>query len=232
VGLLGGDHDATTIEDHRRWARWTGGALVFIHGPLAALLLVGSIVTLPMFNWLFSAGARAAPADDAVTEQTLVFVHGNEFPVVYLKFIRAEDPDAPEPLRVATLSSMHSGSTLTVVDNHTITMTFDRPLLQMPFDRLMRTTDLPFSSGERIDTGVFVAEVLAVDDGGLPLAVRYTFADPLDDPDYRWLSWDDCDLGELQLPAAGESTRVEACPLLKAAWVAGRGGGIMGPDAP
>ncbi len=206
-----------------RASTWACRGLLLLHGPLAAVLLLGGTATLPLFHRLFTVGSDGAPTDAAVAGQTLVFVHGNEFPVVYLTFVRDTVPDAPAPRNVALLSSMHTGSTLGVVDAHTLRLTMDRPLLATPYDQLMRAPDAPFVAGQRVDTGTFVARVLRVDDRGRPLEVQFTFAAPLDDPRYRWLFWDAGVLRELSLPAPGESRRIEACSLLRAAWVGSRG---------
>jgi hypothetical protein len=46
---------------------------------------------------------------------------------------------------------------------------------------------LPFEPGQTITLKRFTAEILAVDESGLPTDVRYTFDVPLDDPSLRWV---------------------------------------------
>ena len=60
VGMLGG-----AVRDARTWIRRSVKLLLVLHIPLAALLLVGSIGFLSIFNTIFTAGARGAPAAPA-----------------------------------------------------------------------------------------------------------------------------------------------------------------------
>jgi hypothetical protein len=45
------------------------------------------------------------------------------------------------------------------------------------------------AAGDRIELTGMTAEVLAVDDRGLPTEVSFTFDHSLDDPRYRWVCW-------------------------------------------
>jgi hypothetical protein len=54
---------------------------------------------------------------------------------------------------------------------------------------LFRPGDLPFKMGQKIELADMSAQVIRTDAGGQPIAVRFDFDVPLDDPSLRWLQW-------------------------------------------
>lgn len=206
-GLLPG-RDATGA---RSRGRSLARVLLVLHGPVAALLLVGRVATMPLFAELFEAGAVTAPADENAPRQTFVFVNGSEFPVVYLVIIRQlESPDTA-PQRVALLGSTATHNLVYREDADTLVITARGGFLRDTVDQLMRSLDVPFRVGERIKRRDFTAEVRTVTPDGRPEAVAFHFRAPLESPEFRWLAWGEAGAEAFPLPAVG--TQVELPPV-------------------
>ncbi len=212
VGLLGGERsDGGRV---RRLAAW---GLILMHGPLAALFLLANAATLPAFGALFAIGAEAAPMDEQLEDQTLIFVNGNEFPAVYTGIIRALDETGPVPGRVAILAPMHNDDTVLREDDHTLVVTVDGGMFANAFDRLMRSPEAPFAAGERIASPDFDVHVRSVTDDGRPSVIAFRFHEPLESARYRWMCWRAEGLVPYSVPPVGESEFLPMVPLLDAA---------------
>jgi len=192
--------------------RWIAGGLLLLHLPLAALLLLGRTGTLTTFNQIFTAGATTAPADADVTDQTFLFVSGQEFPVAYTPIVRWVE-GVPAPRRTALLASFASDNRVVRLDERTLLIEPERGFLADGSDRLERSLDPPFTVGDRIAMPDFTAEVRTVTDDGRPRSVVFRFNRPLEDPQYRWLKWGEQGAEAFELPAVDETVVVETVPL-------------------
>jgi hypothetical protein len=182
--------------------------------PLACLLLVSSILFLPVFNTMFTAGARGAPRDPELAKQNLIFVNGHEFPCVYTSLIRLTDGTAPVPKRIAILGPMSTEVTVTREGERTLIVEAGGGWLQMPIDRLMRRADAEFERGQRIRTTLFDAEIRNVSPDGRPTIVAFEFRQPLDSSTHRWVAWRDGRLEHYSPPAPGDASRLPRVPLV------------------
>ncbi|HSL16884.1 MAG TPA: hypothetical protein VLB51_03170 [Methylomirabilota bacterium] len=200
--------------DRRPWVRRTARALLVLHLPVAALLLLGSILFLPVFNAMFTAGARWAPRDPELAAQNLIFVTGHEFPSVYTYLIRLTDDGAPVPRRIAILGPMSADVTVTREDEHTLVVDADDGWLRMSIDRLMRRADAHFVRSQRVPTALFEAEIRRVSADGRPMTVAFEFRQPLSSPSHRWVAWRNGRLEGFPLPATGEASRLAKVPLV------------------
>lgn len=215
VGLFGQE-----CVDEGRVRRWGAMGMLVLHGPLAALGLLTGVATLPVFGALFATGAEAAPMDEQLEEQTLIFVNGNEFSAVYTRVIRTLDGSGPVPRRVAILAPMHNDNTLVREDEHTLAATIDGGMFANAFDRLMRNPDLaPFAVGDRVGGPDFDAEVRAVTSHGRPTEVAFRFHEPLESPEYRWVCWRPTGFAPFELPAVGQSASLPMVNVMEAAEV-------------
>ena len=187
-----------------RWRRRAAIALLVLHGPIAAVLLVGRTIGLPTFGEFFTAAARRSPSGPEIAQQTFVYVNGNDFPVVYSRVVRIANGD-PAPRRVAQLASMTDTNRIYREDRYTLVITPGDGLLAHPVDRLFASEDRRFHSGDRIDRPDYQAEVLSVTRDGRPASVSFRFRHPLEDPSLRWLYWKDRRLQEFPLPKVGSS---------------------------
>ncbi|MCJ7439967.1 MAG: hypothetical protein MUO25_00100 [Thermoanaerobaculaceae bacterium] len=187
-----------------RWRRSAAIALLVLHGPIAAVLLVGQTFGLPMLGDFFTAAARHSPGGPEIAHQTFVYVNGNDFPVVYSRVVRIANGD-PAPRRVAQLASMTDTNRIYRKDRYTLVITPADGFLARPVDRLFASGNRRFDSGDRIDRPDYQAEVLSVTRDGRPASVSFQFRHPLEDPSLRWLYWKDRRLLEFPLPEVGSS---------------------------
>jgi hypothetical protein len=190
------------------WRRRATQAILVLNLPVAALLLVARTATLPAFGVFFSAGAREAPRGPEVARQTLVFVNGNDFAVVYTHILRVATGEGTVPRWVAQLASVTARNEVLREDERTVVITPENGFLAMTLDRLLLDPDRRFVPGESLKRPEFVAEVREVTADGRPQRVAFHFRRPLEDPAYRWLYWKDGHLAAFPLPAIGRTTTV------------------------
>ncbi len=185
-----------------RAATWV---LLVLHGPVAALMLVGRAFALPLFGSMFAAGATGAPMDDALTRQTLIFVNGNDFSVAYTSLIRQLDASGPVPRRVAMLSNMTVANKVFREDPFTLVITPQGGLLANSIDRLMRGLEPPFVKDDEIRMVDFTIQIRSITTDGRPAQMAFRFHKPLNDPSYRWVSWQPRGLVEFPIPDVGDT---------------------------
>lgn len=191
------------------WRHRATRLLAVVHGPIAAALLVGKSAGLPLFGLLFSAGARQAPADPALAEQTLIFVNGTELMTPYVPIMRTVEPAlGPPPRRLAQLSAMTTATEVRREDADTLVVVPEGGLLRGSLEALFWGTGHRFQAGERIQASDFEAEIREVTADGRPAVVAYHFREPLESASYRWVYWTTDGLVRFPLPAAGEGTRL------------------------
>ncbi len=168
--------------------RWLTGGLLLMHGPLAALLLLGRTATLPLFGEIFRGGADSLPDDPAVEEQLVVFVTGHEFPTAYTPLVRQVE-GGHVPARVALLSPFNGHHRIEREDADTLVMEMPGGWLEQVVNQLERRSELGFEPGQRFAMPDFTAEIRAVNARRDATVVAFHFERPLEDPRYRWLAW-------------------------------------------
>jgi hypothetical protein len=184
--------------------------LAVLHIPVAAMLLVGRVAMMPFFAWIFAIGAELSPRDDALSDQTLIFLNGSDFAVSYTYLLRTLDPDAPCPRRLAAVSSFFVNNELYREDADSLVVTPEGGFLARSIDRLFRDVGEGFSAGQRIESPDFTVEVLSVMPDGRPASVRLDFPTPLEDPRLRWVRFGADGLVEVRPPAIGERVLLPA----------------------
>jgi hypothetical protein len=186
--------------------------LLVLHGPIAAALLAGKTLGLPAFGEFFTAAARHAPVGPEIAGQTLVYVNGNDFPVVYSRVVRIAT-GVPAPRRVVQLASMRDRLRVERTDARTLVIAPDHGYLFYPVDRLFAGDDRSFDVGDRIERPDYRAEIVGVTRDGRAATVAFRFRRPLEDPSLRWLYWNDRRLQEFPLPPVGGSVTIPAVRL-------------------
>ncbi len=202
-------HDA-----RKGWRRRAAKLLLFVHLPLAALLLVGRTALVEGYGDFFALAERQVPRGPEVANQTFVFVNGNDFPVVFTWVIRTATNSATAPRRVALLSSVLTRSEVTREDRSTLVVTSEGGFLGNSLDRLLGSSRMSFTPGQRIERPDCVAEVRELTGDGRPGKMAFHFRRDLEDPSYRWLFWKDGRVVDFRLPQIGESAMVSG-PLFK-----------------
>lgn len=211
IGLLGLFIDSCLVSSppatYRR-RRAAAIVLLVLHGPIAAVLLVGKTLALPTWGGFFSAAVPREPADPTVADRTFVYVNGNDFPVVYSRVIPIANGD-PAPRRVVQLASMTDSNLVHRADPHTLVVTPRDGFLAHPTDQLLASHDRSFSDGELIERPDYRAEVVRLTSDGRPACVSFRFRQPLEDPSYQWLYWKDRRLRTFDLPQVGTSVVIQ-----------------------
>jgi hypothetical protein len=182
-------------------------ALLVIQLPLGAVLKPARFAVLYATLGPFAVAAREAPDDEAVADQTLVFVNGLTFLVGYTGVIRSLEGGvvpAGQDFLVHLLEEVE----LTRIDDHTLVARAADGLLGGPAQQLVRSPSLPFTPGDTFPRPSMTVTVDEVTPDGRPSAVTYRFAVPLEDPTLRWLVWRAGELEPFEIPAAGDSVRV------------------------
>jgi hypothetical protein len=166
------------------------GALAAVHGPVAALLLLGKTASLPLQGAVFTEAAAAAPRDPALAGHQLVFLNGTDFAPVYLALLRWLDPAGPPaPAALGLLWPQTTGLTVHRLDDHTLRLVGDDAMLRVPVETLLRDGALPFTAGHLVRRPGYTLTVEAVDaDGRVTVAVA-RFDRPLDDPSLRFFAF-------------------------------------------
>jgi hypothetical protein len=195
-----------------RLRKWVTVLLLLLHLPVASAMLVGRTAALPLFGEFFAGGANTAPNSPEVAAQSFFFVSGHEFPVAYISLIRPVEGQVT-PGRVALLASFASDNRVTREDEDTLVIEPVHGFLAAEMDRLERRLDVPFQKGDRVRMPDFEAEVRQVTEHGRPQIVAFHFQKPLDDPTYRWFSWNIHGAVSFELPDVGEQVIVPSAPL-------------------
>ncbi len=226
LGLVAADHLGGS-----GWRRWVTGGLLLLHGPLAALLLVGRAAMVPVLAGIMGAGARGAPVEGDIEHQSFIFLNGTEIPVVYVGLIRAVAGVAPVPRKVALLASLRLDNDIEVRDASTLVYRVEEGFLDHPSDNMFRNPDLPFTVGQRIQMADFQVEIEALTDDGRPRQVAVRFEQPLDSGSLRWLAWRDGAVVEVTLPPVGGHLLLPATWPLPQPPLPGEGPGWLGMGA-
>ena len=201
--------------------RGLAGALLALHGPISALLLVGRVATLPAMGELFGAGALGAPMDAALADQVLIFANGTDFAAVYTPVQRGVSGEGPVPRRTTLLASSLSAHEVYREDAHTLVYTTEDGVLNRGLELLLRQPGVPFSVGEPIVREDYAATVRTLTEDGRPETVAFRFQNELEDPGYRWVVFrglnpvDRPHLGEWTPPAVGQTVTLEAAAPLR-----------------
>ena len=173
--------------------RWMSQALLFLHLPVSAMLLVARVASLPAMGEIFGAGALGAPMDEALTGQTLVFANGTDFAAVYTPVQRQTSGVGPVPRRVALLAASLGTYSVTREDDHTLVYTAEDGFLNRCLELLFRDPAHPIPIDEPIRRADFTATVRTTTDDGRPRTVAFVFDVPLDDPSLRWVAFEGID---------------------------------------
>jgi hypothetical protein len=216
VGLLRNDRFAAPLPS--RAARFAA-ILLILHGPLAALLLLLRVVTLPLFNAPIEAVVASAPPTALAPQQTLVFVSGTEL-VGYLPIVQSLQSPATAYRRVALLTSMFSDNLIERESLDTLVLTASGGMVRTTVEQLLRSPDAPFKVGDRIDRPDFTAIVRSITADGRPERVAFQFNAALESPEYRWMAWTEEGAKQFEPPAIGSRLHLPAVGALAAGRVA------------
>jgi hypothetical protein len=206
----------------QRFEPWTAVAQGSPLGRLATVLFTGllfffHLVISPLTTpWNAGADRRlgermmaavaTVPGDAAIAEQDLVIVNPPQH-VYFVTSIPVIKPleGQPLPRHLRALANGKSAMRVTRVDEHTLDLDLESGLFPDPFSRYFRGHGAPLAAGHRVVLTGMTAEVLKLGGAGDPVAIRYRFERPLEDPSLRWLRWEGRGYVAWTPPAIGRS---------------------------
>ena len=191
----------------QRAVRALTGVLLALHAVAALGLFPLRVMSSRILCDSANEAVRQAPDDEAVPNQTFVFVNGLELATTYIPLVRNLD-SGRVPRRLALLASFLATNEVHRIDARTLAITPEQGFLARDGERLFRSLDRPFEPGETIRTEDFEVTVTTVTEDGRPAAARFQFDLPLEDPTLRWLHWKQGELQAFPLPAVGETVTV------------------------
>jgi hypothetical protein len=211
-----------------RRVRVVGGVLFALHVVLAPILLPVQAISAKSIGGMMEVVWRSMPDDDAVSEQSVVFV--NTFcsiaDVAMLEYGHAKG--LPIPQRCLNLNAAATPAEITRVDDRTIVV---RPLggylqargrspgidgaapiasldyVGRMVEHVVRAAERPMRLGERVELTAAAVVVTALTDDGRPAEATFTFRESADSPRYRWLMLRPDEYIEVRPPAGGETVR-------------------------
>lgn len=220
--------------DPRAWRKWPArgvcallGVIHLILAPLGLLQLPGN---LEQFGAVPARAAASLPWDETVRGQTVLIVNTPTCYVSAIAFlIRALERDAVLPEDAFVLGSGLHSTEIRRLDANTLVVAcaggflaepgspepgreHEQPLFDTRYgfamlDQLYRGRK-PMRVGERIELNGVSAEIRAITTDGRPAEVGFHFAQALDDPNYRWLRWQDGLYVPFELPREGGAIRL------------------------
>jgi hypothetical protein len=188
------------------------GASAFMHLFLSPLLLPLATQSVA-FTRPINPALAALSTDAELGKQTLLFLSAPEY--FYVKLIPVLRALAHQPpvAAIHTLSYGRVATNVSRVDASTLEVAYQGGILSDITSQLYRRSDLRMRVGERFDyTGVEV-EVLAIEPDGRANRVQFRFAQDLDDPTLRTMSWSGDAFIATRLPPIGRSIHVPPAPL-------------------
>ncbi len=192
----------------------TWKAILILHLPLAALLVLFIAATLDTVFAPMTTGVTQAPVDAQVTDQTFVYLSSNFHRVHYTTLMRTVDGKLPVPKRSMILSSTTTANAVTRTDATTLEITPEGGFMDLMLDQIHRRSTRRFAVGDRVQLPDAEVEILELNDQQNPARAAFHFRVPLEDPSLRWLVVEPEDgtgfppvvtTREFQLPAIGET---------------------------
>lgn len=180
TGLLGGPATITG------WRRTATRVLVFLHLWLALALLPLRVLSIPYGFGAITRISEVVPAQEWVSDKTVVWVNGNDFFTFYGPLVNTVR-GLPRPRASWQLGFMGGGATVRRTGDRSLLITQDEGFLPRAVDMLLWSPEHRFRVGQRIPMPEFEAEVKEVLPDGRPRAVEFTFNRSLDAPDFLFM---------------------------------------------
>lgn len=160
------------------------GLVLLWNGPASLVLRPLRMAATPAMGLVFDLAANTAPTDPALADQTLVFVHANDFSAIYSYVKRiASDDYGPAPAAIGLMSTWWTDVTIVREDERTLVLTPEGGFLGRSVDHLLRDPRLsPFAPGDVLHHRAFDVEVRSVTEDGRPAVVAFAFPAPLESP--------------------------------------------------
>lgn len=214
-----------TREEHvlfsRRWpgpARVLTGFFIFAHLIVAPVCFVfGTISMLPVERVVRAYNA-SIPSSPEIRDRKVIVVRSALDVVTAGIPILRSSLNQPVPESTWQLVSGFGPLTIERVDAHTLVVRTKRAVYPHAVGQVFaRPPWRDMQPGEKRELDGLTIEVLRINRDGRPKDVRFEFAQPLESPDYHWLTMDAGRYVPFELPAVGDSVELE--PIRPVRWL-------------
>ncbi|MDF1564732.1 MAG: hypothetical protein P1V51_16950 [Deltaproteobacteria bacterium] len=200
----------------RRRSRLLIGSLVLFHLVLSPLAKPFRTYQPHEIQAPITSAFRSLDRVGELRGRTLVILHGLDFFWTTHAGMVREGLGLSPPERIITLSTGMSALVVSRVDERTLRLTTEGAFFDSGYETVMLDPDRPFRAGEPFSIEGVRLVMEAVDERGLPTAVRATFDDALEQADRVWVVWSADGYVPFELPAVGEEVEVPAIDALAA----------------
>ena len=197
----------------RRSLRILAGLFIAFHLVLAPLLLpLRSLQPKAMSVSLDEAFKSLDQVGDqeALAGETLFVVIAPQFTYTSYAVLGRQSLGLPAPDRVIALAHGVGATTVTRVDDHTLSIASEDGFVTSPLDGLLRDPERPFAPGLDVELSDLSIEVERVTDNGYPAELRCTFSGEMNEPGRLFVTWSEQGFVPFALPAVGETATIDA----------------------
>jgi hypothetical protein len=145
------------------------------------------------------------PDDPGLTDRDIVVVNAPSGGLVGMFPVMRAVEGKSLPRRMRMLGPSLSALQVTRPSARSLRIVPDEGFLAWSYDHLVRSPRFPFQPGDEVILEDLTVTVESVTDDHRPLAVRFTFEQPLEDTRYLWLQWEKGGFIPYIPPAIGES---------------------------
>jgi hypothetical protein len=195
----------------RPWALVTAGLFVLAHAVAGPLLLpVRAYWFAQGFHEYVDSADRALPK--TTSDSVLIMVNApdtlvNTY-VAAMRVLRGE----PMPRAMRQLAHALAGNDgeLERLDERTVAVTLQKGFLDDAdlLGRLVRSANIPFRQGDVVRLDGMTATVVSITADGRPQRMQFQFERPLEDPSYRWVTWEKTGCVPTKPPAVGAKVKI------------------------
>jgi hypothetical protein len=183
------------------------GALVLLLVLRPALTLVASLRAMDRYAQRLQQLARSAELPARLGQLVLAPVLPDFITAAYAPTVRlVEGAPLPRSFWFLSVAPREHVLTRTAADRIELA-TVGGPMLQTPFERLLRSAAVPLRRGDTVALNGLSVRVLDEQDGA-PTRIEARLDRPLDAPDLWCIEWRDGTLRKMTLPPVGGSVRI------------------------
>ncbi|MFO0624035.1 MAG: hypothetical protein U0325_00340 [Polyangiales bacterium] len=202
-----------------RSTRGMRAAVVVVHVVIAGALLPLKVLAIQgMFGGLVARAADSLPLGATTPEtEVLALTSPDMLTPLYAASVHVTQRGHAPSGAIRTLA-VHTQGVMRVrrSDARSLEVTLSEGFLHDAMSQIVRGPPWRFRAGETLSAGSLQAEVLAVGAHGRPTRVRFTFAQRLDDPRYRWVRWEGVHFVPWTPPAVDQEETLPAIDLGRA----------------
>ena len=172
-----------------RGARIGISALVTVHLVLAPLALPVRSMTMNLLNSVHERTNAAIPADDSVTQRTLVIPQALSDGSVCYHPIRRAANHTPRPKAMRLLSTGYQRVDVTRLDLYTLSVEPEQGFYATEGEQMTRHPSLPFAVEDRVELSDMRVTITKVNAHGRAMSAEFRFDAPLEAPKWLWMQF-------------------------------------------